>query len=314
MTTRPKTSRRSRPPAVLGKYRATIGVAAGWGVVLFLRAAGVGRSIGTTVLLFGICAATAYVVTAIAGAIRGEPPITAARKAIVLGLLAAVPVAFDNRVVDWFGSPKLALLSVGALALALLWVVDTAAYGRRSGPRSLMRWAALAFYAWTLVATIVSTNPRISVFGFFTDVDTSLVSMLSLGVLFLSAAGTIRPRDAKALLSVFYFGAGGLVVLDGLIPIAYQWAGRVYVAGAGGAPVRAAHAWVPSTLGNPNHVGGFVAMTFVTGLALAALSRNRWEHVAIEALTGSGLIELLYTAARGALVARWPPRSPSAPS
>lgn len=220
-----------------------------------------------------------------------------AKTGVVLALVVVVPMLFDPRAVDNFSLPKLTAALIGAIAILAIWVVQ--AVQSQPGPRwrNGLHWPVLAFVGWTAITTATSSIPRVSLLGVFGSYD-GMLTTAALVVIFFGVVQVVRIDKIKAVLSVLYFGAGGLTVLYGLIQLHDR-----LVAGP-------AWDWVPSSrgpiysgFGNQNLLAGFLAVLVPVGCVLLMLHRSRAVRSLIVAIMAGLLIELLHTASRGALLA-----------
>src|SRR4051794_10310500 len=90
--------------------------------------------------------------------------ITICARALLFGLLVAVPLIFTGSTLEAFETPKVALLQLLAILLAALGVL-VCVYGgaiRKWGP---IPFAVLAFVASAIISTIFSMSPRTSFLG-----------------------------------------------------------------------------------------------------------------------------------------------------
>ncbi|HYE77435.1 MAG TPA: O-antigen ligase family protein, partial [bacterium] len=191
---------------------------------------------------------------------------------------------------------------VGAFALAALWGVEAVA--KRGGLqwRNGLHWPVLALLGWAAVATAASLNPRLSLLGAYKSYD-GLYATVAFGVVFFAMAQAFRLHQVKLALSVLYFAGGGLVVLYGLIQLHDRtWSGpRWDWIRWGETSFTGASIW--STLGNPNHLAGFLAVILPIGVVLALLYRSWWVRALIAAIAAVAVLELLQTTTRGAWLA-----------
>jgi hypothetical protein len=228
------------------------------------------------------------------------------QRAVLLALLVVVPTVVDTRTLDQFNLPKLTAAVVGAVILAAVWIVGALTPGSCPRWRNGLHWPVLALLAWTVVTTATSVSPRFSVLG-ATGTNDGLLAVVVLAIAFFAVAQAVTMDQVKAVLSVLYFGAGGLSVLYGLI----QLHDRVLPGGRwdwlrpsdGGGTESFFDGAVFSTLGNPNHLGAFLAMLLPIGLVLFLLHRSPWARCLIVAVMAGMVVELLQTASRGALIA-----------
>ena len=156
-----------------------------WVFLGLLWAGDVLRSGGSLVFWLAAGAVGVFVAGCVAEVARGRDPWRAARKAVVLVLLVMVPAAFDPKTFDVFNLTKYTVVMVGFLVLAALWAVEWVRRGRAPLWRNGLEWPVIALLAWTAVTTALSTNPRISVLGFYKSYD-GLYSTLAFGLIFFA--------------------------------------------------------------------------------------------------------------------------------
>ena len=296
----------SHAPAVLEAITEKTGIpgwaavlgAASWLLVLLLWAAGaVGGSFAVFLgTLLSAAVATGCLATAVA---RGKEALRGARACLLVVLCAAVPVIFDPHSGDVFNLPKYTVAVVGALVLAGLWVV--AAVHHRSAPqwRNGLQWLVAALVAWTAVSALAGMDTHVGLLGNYGSYD-GLYSAAALGVVMMAAAEAFDATDVGKVLGALGFAGGTVVVLYGLI--------QLHDTDLHGSTWDFIH-WnlgsftldIFSTFGNPNHLGGYLAMIFPIVLGLRA---KQWPwRVAAGALCLALLAEVARTAARGAWVA-----------
>ncbi|MGH6997024.1 MAG: O-antigen ligase family protein, partial [Phenylobacterium sp.] len=118
--------------------------------------------------------------------------------------------------------------------------------------------------------------------------------------MFYAVVDSVRGDDLPRLLTVAWFGAGGVTVAFGLL----QLHDRLTSLGGRWDWI----AWdksnfpidsIWSTFGNPNHLAGFLAALLPVGLALALVATTRRVRLAIAALGVAALVELLFTGTVG---------------
>ena len=85
---------------------------------------GVLSTFGLALFMIGLSWAAIAVVDASGHLWDATDPLRSARRIGVLWVVVALPVAFDPGTAERFGLAKLTVLMVGALALAILWIVD----------------------------------------------------------------------------------------------------------------------------------------------------------------------------------------------
>ncbi|MDQ3978884.1 MAG: O-antigen ligase family protein [Actinomycetota bacterium] len=219
----------------------------------------------------------------------------AARRAVVLVLLVAVPLVFDTTVWPVFTLPKFTVAALGASIGLVLTAAEWVA--RRpvapwetglSGPVALV-------VGWTTVSAATSSELSTSILGSRESLN-GLVTFALFAVIFLTTANAFDTPRVKTALSVLWFGSGSAVLVYGALQLHDRWD-----------PVP----WVPfadlgaiwSTLGNPNDLAGFLAIILPVGLTLLALVRHPVARGLTVGMTVLLVAELVLASSRGAIVA-----------
>jgi len=246
-----------------------------------------------------LCAAMATAWLA-ASAARGKEPLRGARAAVLVVLSAAVPVVFDPHDADVFNLPKYTVVVIGALVLAGLWVIASVHYRALPTWRNGLQWLVGAVVAWTAVSAAAGVDVRVSLLGNYGSYD-GLYSAAAFGVIMLSAAEAFDPADVRRALGALAFGGGTVIVVYGLIQLpgtegkGPDWDFIKWHLGSFSAQIF-------STFGNPNHLGGFLAMVLPAVVVLGLGARLWTWRAAAGVMALAVLVELVRTAARGAWV------------
>ncbi len=221
---------------------------------------------------------------------------------MLVALATFVPVIFDPHTGDVYNLPKYTLVVVASLALAGLWVV--AAVHRRPLPlwRNGLQWLIGGIVVWTAVSAFAGVDTHVGLLGNYGSYD-GLFLAAALGVVTMVTAEAFEVDDVRKVLAALAFAGGGVVMYYGLIQlhdvefrgskpwdfIHYQtssFSGNIF-----------------STFGNPNHLGGYLAMIFPVVVVLG-LGAKRWYWRVAGGVVGVVLIvEVVRTVARGAWVA-----------
>ena len=179
---------------------------------------------------------------------------------------------------------------VGALVLAMLWIVDAITNTKLPDLRTGLHWPILAMVVVGTLATILSVSPRLSLVGAYQSYD-GLLALVSFAVVALVAAESWRASDLRRILTAFVLAAGGLVVLYGLIQTAdlelgthWDW---IHFVNAGASFGPTSTVW--STFGNPNHLAGFIACLLPIGVIVVISDRS----LIVRAITGGVLLGAL---------------------
>ncbi len=274
---------------------------AAWLVLVLAWAGGIITSWTFTVFLMVLLGALVGTGVAAASVARGKEPFRAARALTVMAMALVVPVVFDPHTTDVFDLPKYTVLVVGSLVLAGLWITGTVSSGALPRWRNGLHWLLGAYLLWVLVSSLTSVNVHLSMLGAHGSYD-GFYSALAFVTLTFSAAEAFDASDVPAVLGTLAFGAGsvaawyGLVQLHDLVLHGHHWD---FVHWIKGLPFHN----VFSTLGNPNHLAGYISIVLPTCVLLGLRSRNRLVQLGVGVLVVALLAELLQSAARGAWVA-----------
>jgi O-antigen ligase len=212
-------------------------------------------------------------------------------------LIVAIPSVFDPTTNDIDNLPRLVVLVVAAVFLLGIWAVDAVWSGWR--PRRLVngyQWVLVGLVAWFGVTTLASVEPRVSFLGRQGSYEGFLL-IASLAVLATALAESYTSESLPALFRVVVASTVPLLVYGGIQVYGYdvhKGSNPDFVAWS--QPFHNAFA----TLGNPNHLGGYLVTVLPLGVVTAVLTRHRWVRVAIWGWIALTLIIILQTAARGA--------------
>jgi O-antigen ligase len=269
--------------------------------VVLLTAAGaiVPWSFGLFVALLVAVVGTSAL--AMARVVAGKEVLRAARAALVGALALAVPLVFDPHTLDVFNLPKYTLVVVGAIAMGALAIGSWLKTGTPPRWRHGLEWPMLAWLAWTALATATSADVHLSLLGAFGSYD-GLYSTLAFVVLAFGAAEALDAADVRTVLGVSAFGAGSVMAFYGLLQLhdlkttGPRWD---FVRWAHGLPFHN----VFSTLGNPNHMAGELAILLPAAVILGLGARRRLARVGSGLLVVAMLALIVQSAARGAWVA-----------
>jgi hypothetical protein len=232
----------------------------------------------------------------LSGRTAGARSSVAATRVLLLALVVTVPLAVAPGTSPTRSYPRYVVVVAGAVALVVAWGVGALFGARRPHRRDGLHWPVLALVGWTSVCTFASDDVGTAVGGFPGSYN-GLSTTVSLTVIFFAAA-SLGFRDGQRLLHAVWFGAGGAVILYGLVQLAERLVGP---AGRGWDLVPPATApWsISSTLGNPNHLAGFAAMVLPVGAVLWAASTSRRQRRLVAAMAAALGVELAATGSRG---------------
>jgi O-antigen ligase/Tfp pilus assembly protein PilF len=216
-------------------------------------------------------------------------------EAIWLAAAVAVPLAFNPWGGSGFELPKSALLRVLVLLMglaALVWAIETWGGPGHSPPRrpaTPLLWPVLAFGLALALATVLSVNPRASLWGSYERQQGLLTLGAYLALFLLTATGLRTRAQAERLWAALVWGSApvvayGLLQAAGLDPL--DW--RTDAASP-----------VLSTVGRANFLGSYLVLMVPLTAGRALLVRRRWPYLLL--LAGQ-LACLALTQARGGWV------------
>ncbi len=268
-----------------------------WIVALLLWATGAVKGSFAVFLGTALSAAvgTGYLAAAAA---KAKQPLLGARTVLLLVLIAIVPVVFDPHTGDVFNVPKYAVVVIGALVLAGLWAV--ASVHNRAAPtwRNGFQWVVAALVAWTAVSALTGMDVHVGLLGNYGSYD-GLFSAACFGVMAMTAAEALDGDGVRRALGTFAFCGGAVVVVYGLIQLhdveisGPKWDFITWQRGSFAQDFF-------STFGNPNHLGGYLAMLLPAVLVLGLGTKHWAWRVASGLLAVAVLTELIKASARGA--------------
>ncbi len=249
--------------------------------------------------ILGAAMAAGWLIAAIA---KGKDGLRAARAGLLVVLATFVPIIFDPHTGDVYNLPKYTLVAIAALALAGLWVV--AAVHRRPLPlwRNGLQWLIGAIVVWTAVSAISGVDTHVGLLGNYGSYD-GLFLTAALGVVAMTAAEAFDIDDVRKVLSALAFAGGGVVLYYGLVQLhdvefhsSKPWDFIHYETSSFSGNIF-------STFGNPNHLGGYLAVIFPIVVVLGLGAKRWYWRLAGGAVGVVLLVELVRTVARGAWVA-----------
>ena len=195
---------------------------------------------------------------------------------------------------DTFGFPKLLVLSFCSFVALVFVAADPAMRGRASASRLL--WPLLALAAWGLLSTVVSSLPGRPDFAGEDGSWNGALTLTACAALALASTAAGRPMVAMLAVSVPVLA---YELAQGLSLDPFVWN-----------PGLKSSYWVFSTLGNPAHLGAFLAGAF--WLSFAVMPRGGFAAwilrvaLAVGVVMTQGRSAVLALAAGGAVwVAMW---------
>ncbi len=235
------------------------------------------------------------------------------QEVVLLGLLALVPVVFSRATQECFEIPQSALLATGALLLLWRALGAELTAAARSGPAGYLgaagarlgRWAArdplgvgvLLFLASAAASTLASPNPAQSLHG-TPDSTAGLVVAFSTAIVYFTARAVSRGNPATLARCAGAAGfasavtvAYALIQLVGLDPLVWgrtaTYEGDVRIFG---------------TLGHPNMLGAYLAMTTPLTIWLATRSRGSGGRIGWSLIASASVVVIAATLSRGAWI------------
>ena len=282
----------------LGMKPYDLGLPVSWVLLIVLRATDVVTSTGFLVFLMAIALAALGIVRSGVAVTPDRDPFRAASQWIALILFVLVPVFFDPDTGDIFNVTKYTMAVCGAAVLGAIWLIRTVWLHRAKKIDTPLRWPVLALLIWTLITGLTSTNIRVSMLGEYGTYEGFYLAA-AFTVIALAVFWSFERKHIQHALTVLFCCGGGLVVLYG----AMQLSDRV---------LHTHLDWVPwgtgftfygtiwSTLGNPNHLGGFCATLLPIGIVLLIQARRWSMRLLLGVVLAGSFVEILETASRGA--------------
>jgi O-antigen ligase len=212
-----------------------------------------------------------------------------------LAAAVGVPLALNPWAGSAFELPKAALLRALVLLMGLAVLLELIdGWGERGGSpvrwsKTPLLWPALAFGLALGLATALSVNPRLSLWGSYERQQGLLTVGAYLSLFVFTATGLRERAQAERLWTALVWGSAlvviyGLAQAIGLDPLDWQ---------------TDASSLVLSTVGRANFLGSYLVLIMPLTLGRALVARRRWAYAPL--LAGQ-LLVLICTEARGAWV------------
>ncbi|HEY7202440.1 MAG TPA: hypothetical protein VIC57_19630, partial [Candidatus Dormibacteraeota bacterium] len=232
-------------------------------------------------------------------AVAGSPAVSAGARAARLDRLdgwvlragaVALPLAVWPLGYDLFVLPKLAVLRLLVVALALLRLARWAVTGRLARRGTPLDLALVLVVGSAAVSTALAVNVGVAVLGTYTRYE-GLLTIACYALLFRLAAQAIDGREAWTLVRSLLLG-GYLVALLAIL----QWAiAGAAVGGGAGETARtfAGSLRAASTMGNADALGMFLALLLPLAAHELLAARGAGERVVaanVAACLGLGLL------------------------
>ena len=227
-------------------------------------------------------------------------PLLRLRQVVLVVVMVAVPPLFDPSTAEISNLPRLVVIVVAAVLIIAIWAVDAVWCGWR--PTRLVngfQWVLVAIVIWFAITTLTSVEPRNSFLGRYASYE-GLVLLAALAVLTSGLAESFTSKALPALFRVVVAAAvpvlvyGVIQVHDFVTKTKATWDFVQY---------HNAFRNVFATVGNPNHLGGYLVTILPIGVVTAVMTRHRWVRVAAWAWVVITVLLVLQTEARGAYLA-----------
>jgi O-antigen ligase len=220
------------------------------------------------------------------------------RQIVLVLVIVAVPSLFDPSTIEADNLPRLVVLVVTAVLLLGIWAVDAVWSGWR--PRRLvngLQWVLLGIVVWFGVTTLTSVEPRRSLLGAYGSYE-GFILLAALAVLAFALAESFTAEALPALFKV---------VVAATVPVLVYCVIQLY-----GFVLHKGSTWdfvrwhgevlhnVFASLGNPNHLAGYLVTVLPIGLVTAVLTKHRVRRTMLWAWVALMFLVVLQTAARGA--------------
>lgn len=229
-----------------------------------------------------------------------------AQSALLVASAGTIPLVFDPHSQDAFNLPKFVTLLIASALIAAIGagaLIHRAWHSRRLpalGHLGLLGWSIIAWVAWTAVSSVASVDTRLSILG-PRDAYDGLALAVALAVVALSAQAALTYRGVHAVVGTLFWLGGGVSTVYGLVQLHDRLSGNHHWD-----PVHWGHLLYPnpiSTLGNPDHFGGLLAMIAPLGVGILASTRLRSVRVVVSIAAIAMGAALFSTGARGAWLA-----------
>ena len=267
--------------------------------VLFflLRAAGPIHSVPLCVYLSAIAGAFCFSLDQLR-AVGPAHLLLRLRQIVLVLVIVAIPSLFDPSTIEADNLPRLVVLVLTAVLLLGAWAVDAVWSGWR--PRRLangLQWVLLGIVVWFGVTTLTSVEPRRSFIGQYGSYE-GFILLAALAILAFALAESFT---AEALPALFR------VVVAATVPVLVYGVIQLY-----GFVLHKGSTWdfvkwhdelthnVFASLGNPNHLAGYLVTVLPFGVVTAVITTHRVRRIMVWAGLALVLLLVLQTAARGA--------------
>jgi O-antigen ligase/Flp pilus assembly protein TadD len=185
-------------------------------------------------------------------------------------LLFAIPLTFDPTAYDAFELPKITLFRILTVLVAFVWLILLVKRGEFSVPSSPLNWPIATFLGISIISTIFSRNPGVSLRGLYNFYFWGLTAIMGYILLYIIISTVLEDKDGEDMITAVLLGSVA-VILYGFV----QRQGMDILEWATSPRHR-----IWSTLGNPNFLGAYLVM--VIPLAVSRfLNKNQKEEVRV---------------------------------
>lgn len=218
-----------------------------------------------------------------------------ARMSLMLAVFLA-PVAFWRGTVDVFNLVKMTILLVAGACALLFWISWSAEAGIWM-PRFNLLYAALAFIAAGVLATVLSENPFLSLTGLYHRYGGLIPFALYVGVMVL-IVGMYWERP-NALRDIAKASAAASIILTAYALIQESGKDWIQWTDASGNPPL----YPVSTMGNSNFAGGYLGIAFPFLVYMTASAKKGVQRYLLMLAVAADLFALWFTQTRGGMIA-----------
>jgi len=193
------------------------------------------------------------------------------KRVIVVGvmlLLFAIPLSFDPTAYDAFELPKITLFRILTIMVTFAWLILSLKRGEFSVSSSPLNRPIAAFLGISIISTIFSRNPGVSLRGLYNFYFWGLGAIMGYILLYVVTSSVPEETDWEDMITAILVGS--------VVIIIYGFIQRQGIDILEWAESPRQRIW--STLGNPNFLGAYLVM--VIPLALSRfLNKNQKEEI-----------------------------------
>jgi len=188
----------------------------------------------------------------------------------VMLLLFTIPLTFDPTAYDAFELPKITLFRILIVLAAFAWLILLLKRGEFSVSSSPLNWPIAAFLGVSIISTIFSRNPGVSLLGLYNFYFWGLGAIIGYVLLYIVISTVPEETDWQDMITVILLGSVAIMI--------YGFIQRQGIDILEWAESPRQRIW--STLGNPNFLGAYLVM--VVPLAFSRfLDKNQKEEIRV---------------------------------